>query len=83
MKRLTTTCVSTILHLRKIFPEVYFKTENFEGVTVKILKSGEGYKYLDKIEKWLQGAFEAIDKKYVRFHSHNPRLVFFFHRTRG
>ena len=65
MKQLTTNCISTILYLRKVFPDNYFELVNCDEVTFYLLKFENQNKNIDYVEKWLLGAFDAIEKKYV------------------
>ncbi|EEB14341.1 conserved hypothetical protein [Pediculus humanus corporis] len=65
MKQLTTNCISTILYLRKVFPDNYFELVNCDEVTFYLLKFENQNKNIDYVEKWLLGAFDAIEKKYL------------------
>lgn len=67
IKRLTCICVSNILHQRKILPSNHFEIRICEGLPLRVLKPKSGLPENKLMGKWLEGAFEAFDKKYVSF----------------
>ena len=66
VKKLIVIGLSTILYLRAILPEEEFLDRYFEKLTVKII-NGKNRKSVNAqtFNKWINGAFEALEKKYV------------------
>ena len=65
-KKLIITAISNITYIRAIFPEDYYTERKFEGINCKIVKPPNSQlKESSILSDWLQGAFEAMDKKYV------------------
>ena len=66
MKRLLAMTVSNIAHIYRVFPEECFSDRLLDGVKIKVLygtrrKESE----VNQMIRWLKGANDAIDKKYV------------------
>ncbi|KAI4811997.1 hypothetical protein KUCAC02_014854 [Chaenocephalus aceratus] len=66
MKRLLAIAVSGITYLRGIFPEKAYGSRYVEDQKVMILKEERSCPGANQIVKWMQGCFEAIQKKYLR-----------------
>lgn len=74
-KKLIITAISNITYLRALFPEDYFIEREFEGLVLKIIKpANPALPETLILSEWLMGAFEAIDKKYVKCNC--PILIF-------
>jgi len=66
VKKLIVIAISNIAYLRALFPEESFVDRQFEGFKIKILRPDSNFVLGSNIlSEWLEGAFEAIDLKYV------------------
>ena len=65
IKHLIAISVSNILFLREVFSDDNFEQKEFEGLTIRFLKQKPVYQGAEVFNKWLKGAFEAVEKKYV------------------
>lgn len=64
VKCLTNLTIPTILYNRRILPSSEFENKLFEGMTLKALKKN-GNSETRRIETWLAGAMDALERKYV------------------
>ncbi|CAF0847250.1 unnamed protein product [Brachionus calyciflorus] len=63
-KKLMMVGISNIVYLRSLFPEEVFSTKDFENLKIKIIKSKDKDSRI--LIEWLKGAFDALDKKYLK-----------------
>ncbi|CAL1611843.1 unnamed protein product [Knipowitschia caucasica] len=66
VKRLLAIGVSGITYLRGLFPEKAYGTKDVEEQKVMILREEKTCPGATQIVQWMQGCFDAIDKKYLR-----------------
>jgi len=66
MKKLLAIAVSNIAYLRVIFPEKAFSNRSLENLNLKILKNDKSYPWAVQLINWLEGVFDALNKKYLR-----------------
>ncbi|XP_029306998.1 HORMA domain-containing protein 1 isoform X2 [Cottoperca gobio] len=66
MKRLLAIAVSGITYLRGLFPEKAYGSRYVEDQKVMILKEERSCPGANQIVQWMQGCFDAIQKKYLR-----------------
>ena len=66
VKKLMAVAISNITYLRSIFPENVFSNRSLDGLPVKILKEKTGCEAAENLVSWLHGAFEALEKRYLR-----------------
>merc|ERR1719228_2717874 len=66
MKKLVAVSVSSISYARKFFPEEAYANKSLEKLPLKILKERNNVKEARKLAAYLVGAFEAIEKKYLK-----------------
>ena len=66
VKKLLAVAVSTISYLRALFPEDAFGDRCLEDVQLKILRDDPAFPEARTVIQWLRGAFEALEKKYLR-----------------
>ncbi|XP_041842862.1 HORMA domain-containing protein 1 isoform X2 [Melanotaenia boesemani] len=66
VKRLLAIAVSGITYLRGIFPERAYGSKFVEDQQVMILKGERNCPGASQILQWMQGCFDAIQKKYLR-----------------
>ena len=66
MKKLVTVAVLNITYLRTMFPEVAYANRSLDGLPIKILKAKNECPEALKVANWLLGAFDALEKKYLR-----------------
>ena len=66
VKKLIVIGLSTIAYLRAILPKEEFLDRYLEGLKVKII-NGKSIKCVNAqtFNEWINGAFEALEKKYV------------------
>ena len=57
--------ISNIAYLRTVMPEDCFLDREFEGLNIKILNKLSKNTDVKRLQIWLAGAFEAMEKKYV------------------
>ncbi|KAM9309961.1 HORMA domain-containing protein 1 [Pholidichthys leucotaenia] len=65
IKRLLTIAVSGITYLRGIFPEKAYRRKYMEDQRVMILSEEQSCPGVNQVIQWMQGCFDAIQKKYV------------------
>ena len=65
-KKLLTVAVSNIAYIRNIFPEEAFANKSLDKMPLKILKQRSPCKDAGIAASWLLGAFEAIEKEYLK-----------------
>ena len=66
VKKLMAVAISNITYLRSIFPEKAFSNRSLDGLPLKILKENSGCEAATDLVNWLRGAFEALEKRYLR-----------------
>ena len=66
VKKLVTVAVSNITYLRTMFPEVAYANRSLDGLPIKILKAKNECPEALKVANWLLGAFDALEKKYLK-----------------
>ena len=66
VKKLMAVAISNITYLRSIFPENVFSNRSLDGLPLKILKDNAGCEAAENLVNWLRGAFEALEKRYLR-----------------
>ncbi|XP_030845046.1 HORMA domain-containing protein 1 [Strongylocentrotus purpuratus] len=66
VKKLLAVAVSTVTYLRTIFPEHAFGDRSLEDLNLKILKDDSACPGACQVIKWMKGAFDALDKRYLR-----------------
>ncbi|CAG2056224.1 unnamed protein product [Timema podura] len=65
MQKLVAICVSNITYVRSIFPKDDYADRSVDGSEYKILR-GRNNTEVKQVLKWMKGAFDALDKKYLR-----------------
>ncbi|NXE55809.1 HORM2 protein, partial [Casuarius casuarius] len=85
MKRLLAISVSCITYLRGLFPESSYGTRYLDDLCLKILREDKSCLGSLQIVKWIQGCFDALEKKYVSlFHTVTELYQFKFkYKTDG
>lgn len=66
VKKLLAIAVSGITYLRGLFPEKAYGTKHVEDQKVMILREEKTCPGANQIVQWMQGCFDAIQKKYLR-----------------
>uniref|UniRef100_UPI0037E995FC HORMA domain-containing protein 1 n=1 Tax=Semicossyphus pulcher TaxID=241346 RepID=UPI0037E995FC len=66
IKKLLAIAVSGITYLRGLFPEKAYGSKYVEDQKVMILREERSCPGASQIVQWMQGCFEAIQKKYLR-----------------
>ncbi|XP_041472437.1 HORMA domain-containing protein 1-like [Lytechinus variegatus] len=66
VKKLLAVAVSTVTYLRTIFPEHAFGDRSLEDLNLKILRDDSACPGACQVIKWMKGAFDALDKRYLR-----------------
>uniref|UniRef100_A0A1A8B5W6 HORMA domain containing 1 n=1 Tax=Nothobranchius furzeri TaxID=105023 RepID=A0A1A8B5W6_NOTFU len=87
VKKLLAIAVSGITYLRGIFPKRAYGTKYVEDEQVMILKGERDCPASSRILQWMQGCFDAVQKKYLRTviisiytDPENPKLVTEFYQ---
>ncbi|KFV78925.1 HORMA domain-containing protein 2, partial [Struthio camelus australis] len=65
VKRVLAISVSCITYLRGLFPESSYGTRYLDDLCLKILREDKSCLGSLQIVKWIQGCFDALEKKYV------------------
>ncbi|XP_043834334.1 HORMA domain-containing protein 2 [Dromiciops gliroides] len=65
VKKLLATSVSCITYLRGLFPESSYGTHYLDDLSLKILREDKKCPASLQIIKWIQGCFDALEKKYL------------------
>jgi len=73
VKKLLTVSLSNIAWLRSMFPEDVYADKSLGGLKIKTLKEKTDNEEAQTLTKWLIGAFDAIEKSYLR------EMVFFIY----
>ena len=73
VKKLLTVSLSNIAWLRSMFPEDVYADKSLGGLKIKTLKEKTNNEEAQTLTKWLIGAFDAIEKSYLR------EMVFFIY----
>ena len=66
VKKLVTVAVSNIAYLRSMFPEMAYANRSLDGMQLKILRGKNECPEAQSLARWLMGAFDALEKKYLR-----------------
>ena len=66
VKKLLTVSISNITYLRSMFPEEAYSNRSMDGLPLKILMEKNKCKAAATLASWLVGAFDALEKKYLR-----------------
>ena len=66
VKRLMTVAISSITYIRGMFPEDAYANRSLDKLSLKILKEKTDHENAGTLAGWLLGAFEAIEKKYLK-----------------
>ncbi|CAL8339399.1 HORMA domain-containing protein 1 isoform X1 [Gadus morhua] len=87
VKKLLAIAVSSITYLRGLFPEKAYGIKHVEEQKVMILREERSCPGASQIVQWMQGCFDAIQKKYLRkvvlsiyTDPDNPKLVTEFYQ---
>nr|CAD7440214.1 unnamed protein product [Timema bartmani] len=73
MQKLVAICVSNITYVRSIFPKDDYADRSVDGSEYKILR-GRNNTEVKQVLKWMKGAFDALEKKYLR------QMIFAVHK---
>nr|CAD7396249.1 unnamed protein product [Timema poppensis] len=65
MQKLVAICISNITYVRSIFPKDDYADRLVDGFDYKILR-GINNMEVKQVLKWMKGAFDALEKKYLR-----------------
>lgn len=66
VKKLIMLGISNIAYLRTLMPDRDFTDRTFEDIRIKILSKKSKNEDAQKMLTWMKGAFEALDKKYLK-----------------
>jgi hypothetical protein len=66
VKKLVTATISNLSYIRSIFPEEAYANKTMNGISLRILKEKSACGKAAQLSGWLLGAFEALEKKYLR-----------------
>ena len=66
VKKLVTAGISNITYLRSMFPEEAYARKTLDKMPLRILREKSGSKKAAQLSRWLLGAFEALEKRYLR-----------------
>jgi len=66
VKKLLTVSLSNIAYLRSMFPEEVYAEKSLGGLKIKTLKEKTDNEEARTLTKWLIGAFDAIERSYLR-----------------
>ena len=66
VKRICAACISNITYLRAIFDDDCYIDQDFGNIKVKMLNENSTEFGVQQHIKWLKGAFEALDKNYLK-----------------
>jgi len=66
VKKFVTVAVSTLTFLRSMIDDEAFADKSLGKVKVKIINGDSGNQQAKLLNKWLCGAFDAIEKKYLK-----------------
>ncbi|KAI3360738.1 hypothetical protein L3Q82_012971, partial [Scortum barcoo] len=80
IKKLLAIAVSGITYLRGLFPEKAYGSKYVEDQKVMILREELSCPGANQIVQWMQGCFEAIQKKYIYTDPENPQKVTEFYQ---
>ncbi|NXA38023.1 HORM2 protein, partial [Eudromia elegans] len=81
VKKLLAISVSCITYLRGLFPESSYGTRYLDDLRLKILREDKSCLGSLQIVKWIQGCFDALEKKYVSLFSisYKMQTKLYFH----
>ncbi|XP_040602747.1 HORMA domain-containing protein 2 isoform X4 [Mesocricetus auratus] len=65
VKKLFATSISCITYLRGLFPESSYRDRHLEDLSLKILREDKKCPGSLHIIKWIQGCFDALEKRYL------------------
>ena len=66
VKKLLTVSISNITYLRSMFPEDAYANRSMDGLPLKILREKNKCEDAGTLARWLVGAFEALEKNYLK-----------------
>ena len=66
VKKLLAVAVSNITYVRGVFPEGAYARKSLDGLPVRILKEKNDCEDAGTLASYLAGAFEALEKKYLK-----------------
>ena len=66
VKKLLTVSISNITYLRSMFPEEAYSNRSMDGLPLKILMEKNNCKAAAVLASWMVGAFDALERKYLR-----------------
>ena len=66
VKKLVTAGISNITYLRSMFPEEAYARKTLDKMPLRILREKSGSEKAAQLSRWLLGAFEALEKRYLR-----------------
>ncbi|XP_019832904.1 HORMA domain-containing protein 2 [Bos indicus] len=66
VKKLFATSISCITYLRGLFPESSYGERHLDDLSLKILREDKKCPGSLHIIKWIQGCFDALEKRYLR-----------------
>ena len=66
VKKQIAATISNVLFVRGCFDEDDYQRKSFEGVPLRILKAKSKTLMAKKVASWLTGAFDALEKRYLR-----------------
>ena len=66
VKKLMAVAISNITYLRSVFPEKVYANRVLDGLPLKILREDTDCEAATSLVGWLRGAFDALDKRYLR-----------------
>merc|ERR1719153_120652 len=61
-----TVAISSITYIRGMFPEDVYANRSLDKLSLKIFKEKTEHENARTLAGWLLGAFEAIEKKYLK-----------------
>ncbi|XP_057600067.1 HORMA domain-containing protein 2 isoform X1 [Hippopotamus amphibius kiboko] len=65
VKKLFATSISCITYLRGLFPESSYRERHLDDISLKILREDNKCPGSVHIIKWIQGCFDALEKRYL------------------
>ena len=61
--------------MRSVFDEASYMLREFEGFIIRLIGQKSKHKGVAVLHSWVEGAFDAMDKKYVCYFSLNIYLL--------
>ncbi|XP_032451299.1 HORMA domain-containing protein 2 isoform X3 [Lynx canadensis] len=75
VKKLFATSISCITYLRGLFPESSYGERHLDDLSLKILREDKKCPGSLHIIKWIQGCFDALEKRYLYTNPKEPEKV--------